>query len=487
MKKFRFISLLLLAAMVAGTLSCGEPAANGNEDDTSTEPDATETTEPAYLSPVQSISDEELEALGLEGYDFRVFMRVADNTWSNKDIIAETEYGEQLNDAVYRRNLQLEETYGFTISADYSADLWGKEIGTYILADDDTYDAAFPMARVAASIAQEGSLVDFKTLKYVDLDSEVWNKTFNDTLTYNGKLFYATGDFSINAIESVRGFMFNKDIAKDHQLGDLYELARSGKWTLDKFEEMCTIVARDINTDQKMDENDLWGYSGQKNTSGQPFYYGTGELLVRMEDGLPVVEVGSERSTIVFERIRSLLTNNSICTLLGDNECREVFTNGNALFFAEVMTMTNQMRDTEVDFGLLPAPKFDENQENYCTFADSWCISPATIPVTAKDPERSGFVLQAMAEISREMVRPVYYDICLTGRNLRDDESAEMLDLIFENFVLDNMDIFQWADFFNTLREGFTGNKELASIVDSKIKALNTEIGRTTQAFEKLG
>jgi hypothetical protein len=91
----------------------------------------------------------------------------------------------------------------------------------------------------------------------------------------------------------------------------------------------------------------------------------------------------------------------------------------------------------EADFGIVPIPKWDESQADYrCTvnFHVSTCI---TIPITDGDPERTGVFLEALGCKSKYTLQPAYYDIALNGKYVRDEESSDMLDIIFANRVYD--------------------------------------------------
>lgn len=57
---------------------------------------------------------------------------------------------------------------------------------------------------------------------------------------------------------------FNKTIAEKYQIPDIYALIREGKWTLDKLAEFAMPVTSDLNGDNIMDENDLWGFINDK-------------------------------------------------------------------------------------------------------------------------------------------------------------------------------------------------------------------------------
>jgi hypothetical protein len=142
------------------------------------------------------------------------------------------------------------------------------------------------------------------------------------------------------------------------------------------------------------------------------------------------------------------------------------------------------LRDSETDLGVLPLPKWNEDQESYIQFMDSWCISPVVIPISASSPERSAFFAQALAEASREYVRPAYYDVCLTGKYIRDNESEEMLDIIFGNCVLDNCDLYQWASLWFSIVDAFATSDGAASIAAKFSSKVEGEMQKTIEAVQ---
>ena len=102
MKHNRYITLFLIAALAAGTLSCGGGGAG--QETTAPEPKLKDTFTPEMKAE-----------LGLDGYEFNIFLREKSQKWSNRDVYAGEQNGEVLNDAVYNRNMFLEDTYGFKI------------------------------------------------------------------------------------------------------------------------------------------------------------------------------------------------------------------------------------------------------------------------------------------------------------------------------------------------------------------------------------
>ena len=171
MKKQRMIALLLVAVLGGTLFSCGNESSLETTDTTSLESTETESVETGMKG---IITPELKNELGLEGYEVDILLRYG-NIWSNHDIFIEESTGDVLDDAIYKKNLFLEETYGFTVSVHYSADDECRELGTAIAAQDNSYDLAFPRSNIATSYAQQGYLVDLNTLAYLDLDTPVWS------------------------------------------------------------------------------------------------------------------------------------------------------------------------------------------------------------------------------------------------------------------------------------------------------------------------
>ena len=94
------ISMILLIAMLAGCVACGD---SGTANETTTaEPNETTTTE----AETEKTYDLELPDVDYEGADFTFFMRNSDYFISDQYV--EELNGEILNDAIYNRNLAVQ-------------------------------------------------------------------------------------------------------------------------------------------------------------------------------------------------------------------------------------------------------------------------------------------------------------------------------------------------------------------------------------------
>ena len=120
-----------------------------------------------------------------------------------------------------------------------------------------------------------------------------------------------------------------------------------------------------------------------------------------------------------------------------DPGAQAMFTNGRTFFFLRGLNtiMDNSMREMKMDFGILPYPKYDEEQEEYISFIHN-SSAAVCVPVSA-DLERVNnevsAVIEALASESYRRVYTAYYETALKVAYNRDDYSAQMIDIITGN------------------------------------------------------
>ena len=114
-----------------------------------------------------------------------------------------------------------------------------------------------------------------------------------------------------------------------------------------------------------------------------------------------------------------------------------IFSEGRAVFYHNVIRTGERHRDSDVDFGFLPYPKLDETQADYGHLVSSYHTQFLCIPEMVENYARSGIVLEELAYQGKKLLTPAYYEQTLIGRTIRDEESAEMLDIIFASLVYD--------------------------------------------------
>jgi hypothetical protein len=155
------------------------------------------------------------------------------------------------------------------------------------------------------------------------------------------------------------------------------------------------------------------------------------------------------------------------------------FKSGRGLFYGEVASYLGELnKDTEFTYGVLPVPKYDERQEFYRTWTHSVgsCYSVVSA-IPDEQTELVGNILEAMAILSHQKLKPAYYDTMLTSRNIRDEESAEMLDLIFQNRIYDMAMYFATLGLDNVFKNSVNANDDkFSSSYSGTSKTFNNKV-----------
>jgi hypothetical protein len=163
------------------------------------------------------------------------------------------------------------------------------------------------------------------------------------------------------------------------------------------------------------------------------------------------------------------------------------FKNGRFMFFAETLGHISNLRDFSGDFGVVPVPKLDENQDGYHSMMASWGTLMTTITAAASNPERTGVILDALAYDSYKNLMEPYYETYLSQKGARNEDSAEMLRLVRNTRTINVGKMFAWT---NTVISNITsklmlGNPDVASVIASDSQAVSQAIDKTLKLYDK--
>lgn len=443
MKTKKLLALLLAAVLAfSGLIGCGsaeaETEAAGNSGDT-----VVETTPQDVETTRDQISDN-LPDKDFGGRNFHLLTR---QNYFHK-FMPEDMTGEAVNDALYTRNTEIMERYNITMSYTAPACEWGsssktwnQDLETSVMAGDGAYDLVAGYASTVPEVVTKNILLNWHDVPYIDLSRPWWSERVSEALTVNGKLFLLTGDYSLSLWDDMFGFLFNKQVALDYGIEDLYELTRNGGWTMDKLAEFCSAVANDSNGDGTWDANDTYGLVSNWSTSIDTFQISCDmDLVSHKDDGGLEITMMSEKAVDILSRVTALYNDAHAAYAVDDagilTTYDNMFSGGQALFYAIFFANITALRDMETDFGILPYPKLDEAQAQYSsTSRDNFDLF--VLPIDVKDQEFSGIITEALCAESYRSVVPTYYDVVLKTKTSRDEESAEMIDIIRDSLTFD--------------------------------------------------
>ena len=446
----RILCLILCVAVVVSTfVACDntndgdDTSADSTETSSVSNSTETETTDPAQVA-LDAITDKDVDWGGKEftilysGYN-------GDNF---QELQSEGQTGEILSNKVFERNEKFQDKCNLKLN--------------YIKASDKD-DAHFKAQREAqdgigeiqyftidhgttAGLAIEGLLYNFLDMG-IDLETEWWDQ---GTYSFNlyGNVFFMNGSWNFSDDRSTWCMLFNKKAYNDvHPNVDPYQIVLDGEWTLDKFHELISNFSSD-NGDGSWDDQDNYGFIATPHYSNALFF-GSGLRYTNMVNGEdPTLALSDDKSMMdkasaLVDKVLNIYgTDHSTHRAVDFQTSYSMFKNNQGLFYGETVSyVINLNAEYEGQFGVLPVPKYDVEQKDYLTYTGDYS-STLSIPSNTKDGLKIGAITQVFAIMSHQLTFPAFYDVVLTSKSVKDPQSVEMLNIIFQHRVYDISNYF---------------------------------------------
>ena len=430
--------MMCLSVMVACGTKTDDPAATttaGNDnagENTTVGTDVS--TEPAETGP-------QLEVVVKPEYNGKTVNILCSGNWTYDEFYAGEVNGDPINDAKYTMNAMLAEMMGISIQVENKQGASGgsgmgfQTVTTSNLAGDHAYDIASIGTYDVSSLAYQGYLYDLNAIENIDLSKPWWDPRAQEQLEINGKMFYTTGDAMVLDNNCTYCILFNKDLVSTNNIENPYDLVKNNQWTLDKMLELTANFGTDLNGDGKLDDNDQYGILFWTD-SGIGMIHAAGGRFGTIENGTDIVyTLNNEKNIDILTRWLSARNDDNNYFITG-SQTTAPFTEGRALFYTRYVRNIIDFRELDTNFGILPYPKGDASQAEYCNTLHAYGNALMCIP-DAADPEMSAAVMETLSYYGRQELLPAYYDITLVGKGIRDSESEEMLDIIFATRFFD--------------------------------------------------
>ncbi|MBO4770428.1 MAG: hypothetical protein J5563_06585 [Clostridia bacterium] len=395
-------------------------------------------------TPETSAPDAELihsvPELNFDGAKIRVV--TANEEGNGIDIGVQADETEsRINEAVYKRDRAVEDILGVRLTVRAYDTLTGSftAFSDSVRAQSDDFDFAFASTNLVFPFASEGALDDLAGYGYIDLGMPWWDGTVNGDHLIGGSLYAAVGSISVNDLLRTHMILFNANIFEDNRVEFPYAKVEEGSWTIDYFTKLATDLNSDVDGDGVVSNMaaDVYGFASYAWCSPYTLWYGCdGSVIGHSDDGWPVVEIDTGKTTAIYEKMYAAIIgsgSNYIYDGALYGELYNSFTQGRAAMTeACMMHLTHwpSFRDMADDYGIVPAPKFDENQKDYISYAE--VIEPAVcVPsLVSSKQEMISAVLEVMAYESYRRITPAVFEVSLKERFSRDEPSKKMLDII---------------------------------------------------------
>ena len=491
------IGIILLCALLCSSLAaCGSSGTNGGTNGTNGTTSAGEATTSAQTAAETLYSANIPQGTDFGGREFGVYTYDSSNaTWSDVDFSATEETGDTLNDAVYRRMINVEDNLNVDIVAYPIATGCGDyaKLKNSVSAGDSIYDIAFLNPRSSAVAGQGGYLIDLKRMQTLQLDAPWWDQNCVSEASIDGKLFSVTGDIGTMYKKSIGVLLFNKQMINNYGLENPYQLVTDMTWTIDKFTEMSRAVSEDLNGDMVYDLSDKYGLLYYCDLIGLGMIGGGVNFTTKNAEDIPELTFYNDTTLSIWETYTKLLYDNTISlswSKLGksNDDIIAMFRNGQGLFnFNEFHSIEN-MRKMDTDFGILPIPLYSENQDSYHHTINPYVAAMLTVPADNDDLEFTASVMDALGAESKNILTPAYNEVYLKAKGTRDNDSEAVLDIVFGTLKYDLGYLYGWGNLGHfTLAMVDKYSPDLSSEY-AKIEAkAQSEMQKAIDAIDKLG
>lgn len=489
----RIIAMAFAALMLLSLASCVQP---GNSDATSTAaPSATTTAAtPESSSPYK---EDDLGEMNLNTTIGVLAWSDVEHFEFNEEIGLEKSVSDlvlsKLNSRLGTVQKRLGVTIEFTAIPGNSSNSssWNSYLEKAMQGGDKTFDVIAGYSLSVAQNAASGFLYNMLSdeCEYLNFNQPWWSELLVKEATVKDKLFFASGDISRNALEMMYVCFVNTNLLTEYNLENPQNYVASGDWTYDQFISMCSGVYKDLDSSGTKNttstEGDQFGYI----TSGihvDPWFYGSGATILDKDaDGNLIVSdmFAGERVVNTVNKLNQFLYNTDDGIYTSKVTHQRAFGMGRCLFMMDRARVSHKVlkAEYEVDYVVVPCPKYDKDQEKYITVMGN----PFTLYAIRKDatnPKAASAFIECMASEGYRQVTPAVFELQLKTRYVNDPISGQMYDIIRSNLTYDLGRIFDkplggtQSVFKNAIKNNnpnyAASAKQSSRIFETKIQAL---------------
>lgn len=451
-------SLLLLCIAVLASCQTKSPEEKETKAaDSAAALTQTEAAEPAEVSGIP-------ENLDLGGETVHMWYTTG---WPSYTDIAGEQSGDVLDDAVYMQNLAVQEKLNCIIDFEDPGVAQGScadEVQKILLANDSTFDVYCMTQWSGVKLIPQGLLMNVNDAPYLSYDKPWWDIAYmREGSIGEDRIYTLVGDCTIDRVRYLSCVYYNKQMYQNYfeDPDGMYQTVLDGDWTYDTLKSISQTVYTDLNGNNKADEDDRIGARLCWNQDIMALQYCTGvPLTERDADGIPHLVADSEAMMDVVSRLYSVVFETPGIVYGSDIETTEIenavrqFSGERSMFLFGQLQSAEYLRDMTMDYGVIPTPKLDSEQEKYHSYVFE-VIRFMSLPYNCQKVEASCAVLEEMAFQGYQNVSPVYYETVLKNKYIRDNASGQMIDLVRDGMCTDIalIHINRWSDVSILLRD----------------------------------
>ncbi len=431
----RVLALLLALLMLSMTfVACGKNG-EGEESGATT----VNTAAPGETLPYNP----EIDGLYFDGMVITMvqntFPDIKRNEFSGGD-----DEGDSVNALLHDRNKHIEEKFGVMFDfVDVSEAAIQDKVRTNNLSQDSEIDLYSAYAYYGLAMSAEGAYYNLYDVPYLNTTASWWNQSWNETIEFNGQLFGVTGDANTSVILKTFVTFVNNDMLAEWyptNTPDLYSVVNEGKWTLEYVQNLTKeIYADNGDVSGERDEKDTYGITlAPISQPSQALVMGCGYQWTETNaNGEIEFTLGTERNINILQSIQSMFAGDKTGVYTpkswyGAYYYATNFARGKNMLAMAPMFTAEQLAATNINYSILPMPKFDESQPEYISSTqDSHTFCAVSMHSDAI--HAVGAILEYMGYLSERDLTPEYFDNFYKYKYASDPDTMEMFDTIIDS------------------------------------------------------
>ena len=413
--------------------------------------------------------------------------------FENLEIWREDVVDDVVGKAVWERNLLLKDKFNFEVKQSLKDSVY-EEMKTVFGSGQDLYDICIYRPFDAAEDAAAEHLYDLSTIDYIDLEHPSWDQNATAQLSIGNSVYFTVSDFLIQDKDRTEVLFYNREMARQANKGYLEDLVKSGDWTVETFKTLVKEFSKDATGNNALGDykadgtGDYFGLGLPGHGSFATFAFGAGMKLSELdENGTITIVNAKEKNGNIIEAVgKNLLFDKKISLFVTDLKTVDykahcqMFGWGRMMFCSDVLSSLDRIHEGEpmanminFEYSFLPHPKYEAGMDTWYTATPSGSTGAVVaIPITVKDPAKSGFFLQALTEASTSTSLFAFYEQKCKIQNSQDELASEMLDIVFDSVRYDIAAMYNMGGLFEMLE--FFGNRKVNNfekVFDSKYAA----------------
>ncbi|MDD4772613.1 MAG: hypothetical protein PHZ09_03310 [Eubacteriales bacterium] len=373
------------------------------------------------------------------------------------ELYSEELTGEIVNDAVFNRNLALEQRLNIKMNVILKADGGNQYhvpniVRSAVLAGDGAYDIMAGPTYASAYYATENIFLDLRGFDYLDLDKSYWAQGYNEVMSVGGAQYICTGTPAISLYRFMYVTVYNNALFDSYNLDNLNDAVNSDVWTIEYQYKLAEDIYDDLNGNGAYDKEDLFGFTGGARTSSDTYWVNLDvKMLDKDENDYYIYEPDISRLSGAVDKVLRLYYDcaGSYIVPHGDDGVRDtdivtIFSDSRtAMATMHLSAIETNLRDFEDEYSIVPMPKYNDEQGTYKTYVQVELTAFAVTKTVSTDrSDMMGAFLECLASESYKYVYPAYYETALSYKYLQNEASVEMLKLIYESLYNDGSIIY---------------------------------------------